>query len=104
MRFTRRSLILPVLAMAGLSTLAAAPPTDVSYMAGRSYAVGSGPHAVVVADFNGDGKADIATANQLSNDVSVLLNHGDGTFGPAVEYAVGTHPLAIAVGDFNGDG
>src|SRR5262249_47698230 len=35
---------------------------------------GTQPSALVAADFNGDGKFDLATANALSEDVSVLLN------------------------------
>ena len=35
---------------------------------------------VAVGDFNGDGKPDLAVANQDSNSVSVLLGNGDGDF------------------------
>ena len=65
-----------------------------------------GPTSIVVADFNGDGNLDIAIANRTSNDVSVLLGKGNGTFNPQVKYSAGagTDPIAIAVADFNGDG
>jgi hypothetical protein len=43
-------------------------------------------------------------ANGTSNNVSVLLNNGDGTFGAPVDYGVGSSPTSVAVGDFNGDG
>jgi len=66
--------------------------------------VGSGPDAIVAGDFNGDGKLDLAVANNASNDVSVLLGNGDGTFQPQVTYAVGLYPVAITAGDFTGDG
>jgi hypothetical protein len=36
--------------------------------------VGNQPSALVAADFNGDGKPDLATTNYFGNDVSVLLN------------------------------
>src|ERR1700727_1123293 len=64
------------------------------------------PISVAVADFNGDGNLDIAIANRTSNDVSVLLGKGNGTFNPQVKYSAGagTDPIAIAVADFNGDG
>jgi hypothetical protein len=39
----------------------------------RDYLVGSYPESVVVADFNDDGRPDIATANQSSKNVSILL-------------------------------
>ena len=54
-----------------------------------TYAVGTGPYAIVAGDFNGDGRTDLAVANHGSNDVSVLLGNGDGTFQPQVTYAVG---------------
>jgi hypothetical protein len=58
----------------------------------------------VAGDFTGDGRIDLAVVNQVSQDVSVLLGNGDGTFQPRVTYAVGNAPDAIATGDFNGDG
>ncbi|PYM39561.1 MAG: hypothetical protein DME17_00520, partial [Candidatus Rokuibacteriota bacterium] len=59
---------------------------------------------MAVGDFNGDGKADLAVANEGSGTVSVLLGHGDGTFAALPDLAVGTNPFSVAVGDFNGDG
>ena len=69
-----------------------------------TYAVGTGPIALVAGDFNGDGRTDLAVANDGSNDVSVLLGNGDGTFQAQVTYAVGSVPIALVAGDFNGDG
>ena len=60
--------------------------------------------SVAVGDFNGDGALDLVVANRFSNNVSVLLGNGDGTFRTAVNYAAGSSPLSVAVGDFNGDG
>ena len=50
--------------------------------------------SVAVGDFNGDGKADLAVANSCSDNVSVLLGNGDGTFQAAVNYAVGSEPAS----------
>jgi hypothetical protein len=62
------------------------------------------PAAIVSGDFNGDGRTDLATANEGSNDVSVLLGNGNGTFQHQVTYAVGSYPVGLVAGDFNGDG
>jgi large repetitive protein len=69
-----------------------------------SYPVGDGPASVAVADFNGDGRADLVTANSGDDTVSVLLGNGDGTFQSARTFSVGNYPDSVAVGDFNGDG
>lgn len=61
------------------------------------------PADVAAADFNGDGKVDLAVATG-NNSVSVLLGAGDGTFPTHVEYPVPGHPSSILTGDFNGDG
>ena len=50
---------------------------------------GHWPSSVAVGDFNGDGKADLAVANRDSNNVSVLLGNGNGTFQAAVNYGAG---------------
>ena len=66
---------------------------------GYATAVGN-PQQILVGDFNGDGKLDLAVAT--GGNVSNLLGNGDGTFKSHVDYpAVGG---AIAAGDFNGDG
>jgi hypothetical protein len=65
---------------------------------------GQGPQSLTAGDFNGDERQDLAVANANSNDVSILLGNGDGTFTPARNYSVGQQPRSVAVGDFNGDG
>jgi len=80
----------------GDGTFSAAP--------GMPPAVGVQPYGVAVADFNGDGFADLAVANGGSNTVSVLLGNGNGTFQAQRTYTVGAQPIEIAVADFNGDG
>ena len=46
---------------------------------------------------------DLVVTNTRSNDVSILLGNGTGSFGTATNFAVGTFPFDVAVGDFNGD-
>ena len=64
----------------------------------------STPTSVVLGDFTGDGKLDVATANSSSNTVSVLYGNGDGTFSPRRISPQARTRLLIAAGDFNGDG
>jgi hypothetical protein len=45
-----------------------------SFAAAASYAVGLDPNGIAVADLNGDGAPDIATANLGSDSISVLLS------------------------------
>ena len=69
--------------------------------------------AMVAGDFTGDGHIDLAVATSTddsssnrSNEVSLLLGDGDGTFQPQIQASntVGADPTSIVVGDFNGDG
>ena len=69
-----------------------------------NYAVGMNPSSVTVGDINGDAKQDIVVANGGSNNVSLLVGAGNGTFLPAVNYPTGTQPRSVIPGDFNGDG
>ncbi len=62
------------------------------------------PHSVSVADVNGDGNADVVTANLYSNNVSLLLGDGRGNFDAQTTFAVGTNPCSVSVADVNRDG
>jgi len=60
--------------------------------------------AVAIGDLNGDGSLDIAAANYPDGTVGVLLNHGDGTFAPAVLYGTGAaNAWSLAIDDVTGD-
>jgi len=57
-----------------------------------------------VADFNGDGKEDIAAIFPGYTFVFVYYGNGDGTFNLAIELDAGQYIGSLAVGDFNSDG
>ncbi len=74
------------------------------FAAKTTFGTGGQPIAITNGDFNGDGKPDLATANQTSSTVSVLLNNGNGTFANKIESATGASPTSLTSADFNGDG
>src|SRR5215468_2279423 len=92
------------LAVSPLLFAAAADAEGVSFIARRDFVAGNTPVSVAVGDFNGDGLPDLVVANFNSNNVSVLLGNGDGSFQAARNFGAGIGPASVAVGDFNGDG
>jgi uncharacterized repeat protein (TIGR01451 family) len=75
---------------------------------GGPFQTGSSPVAIAAVDLNGDGKVDLAIANQGGlNSLTVLLGNGAGAFAaaPGSPFAVGFTPTSLAfAGDFNNDG
>jgi hypothetical protein len=75
-----------------------------------SFPVGDFPRAVTAGDVSGDGIPDLVVANTESNDISVLLGSGDGTFGTEQRYWLGVppdellQPWYIVIDDLDGDG
>ncbi len=70
------------------------------------YPVGTCPcglSCIKAGDFNNDSKVDLAIANQNSNDVSVIIGNGLGSFGSPASFAVGSSPWSVVLNDFNGD-
>ena len=60
--------------------------------------------AVQVADFNGDGNADVAIPLNGPDEVVVYYGNGSGGFSAGQVFGAGSYPHALAVGDFNEDG
>jgi len=100
-----RSLLLGWLALGMVSfwSSSLSHAQNLTYTPTPSNPVGRAPQAIASGDFNGDGLWDVATVNGTSDDVSVLLGNGNGTFRAAVSFGVGKIPLALVVEDMNGD-
>ncbi|CAF4731963.1 unnamed protein product, partial [Rotaria sp. Silwood2] len=66
---------------------------------------GSKPSSIAVGDFNNDKCLDIAIANYGTDNIGILLGHGNGSFENMTIYSTGngSQPLAIALGDVNND-
>ena len=74
---------------------------------------GTHPGGIVVADFNGDGKLDVAVSNIDQNSVAVFLNSSSRIFAPLMTVPIitpvqlnnslGLNIRSLAVGDFNED-
>ncbi|MBP9864628.1 VCBS repeat-containing protein, partial [Patescibacteria group bacterium] len=78
--------------------------TDTPSFAAPSYTnAETQPDGITAADFNGDGKTDVATTNFGSGTISVLISDGAGAFATAVSYAVETSPIGITTAYLNGD-
>ncbi|MGH7303797.1 MAG: FG-GAP-like repeat-containing protein, partial [Candidatus Rokuibacteriota bacterium] len=79
-----------------------------TFAAPATYSLGddSRPTSVAAGDFDGDGHVDLVVANYGADDIAVLRNNGDGTFGPATSFLAGEgrRPAVVATADLNGDG
>ena len=77
------------------------------FTAVTTYSTGAGsfPKSVAVSDVNGDGRADIITAN-YNGTAGVLLRQTGGSFGPISTYSTGPNssPRSVIVADVSGDG
>jgi hypothetical protein len=75
------------------------------FIAPTLFFASAGAYSIAAADFNGDGKPDLATAGAVvsNNKISILLNNGDGTLTQtSILNVTGAGYLFTA--DLNGDG
>ena len=106
-RFRPNGLVAGVERLEARLVLSFAAP--VSYPVGTQATLGANGFnpQVITADFNDDGKLDLAVTNTADGTVSVLAGGGDGTFQAAKTFSTGLgggNPVWLASADFNGDG
>jgi hypothetical protein len=88
-----------------LATAVLSPGPSPGWINTQSPSTGQNPASLVTADFNGDGIPDLATVNENTETLTILLGKGDGTFTPvSVNPATGNDPVFMVTADFNGDG
>jgi hypothetical protein len=64
--------------------------------------VGAAAKSIAAADFDGDGRIDLAVAN--GSQVSVIPGNGDGTFKAGQDFPALGETYVVAAGDMNDDG
>src|SRR5437899_9754863 len=78
---------------------------DGTFQSALSFAAGSDARSVAVGDFNGDGRPDLAGAeDRRVGKEWMRRGNGDGTLQPALSLAVGSEPVSVAVCCASGDG
>ena len=92
-----------LLSCLAVSMLASEAGSAAEFLPAVSFGAGDGPTFVAVGTLDGDDVDDLVVANAGSDDVSVLLGNGDGTFQAALFFAAGDGPASVAVGHFDGD-
>lgn len=60
--------------------------------------------ALAVGDVDGDSDLDLLTTSYLTNEVTIRLNNGSGTFAAGTAVAVGPSPVGVVLADVDGDG
>ncbi len=92
------------------NTTSAGSISTSSFASAVTFATGSLPVKIVVADFDGDSKPDIAVTNSSSNSVSVFRNTASSgaittsSFASKVDFTTGTNPRGIFAADMDNDG
>ena len=79
---------------------------SISFAGKVDYATGSSPHSVCIGDIDGDGKPDLALANNAGT-LTVYRNissSGSFSFDSRVDFTAGSNPWSVSIGDLDGDG
>jgi len=80
--------------------------STISFAAKVDFATGANPQAIAIGDVDGDGKVDLAVANDGSGTVSLLRNTSSTTtisFATKVDFTTDVNPYSVVIGDIDGD-
>jgi hypothetical protein len=69
----------------------------------KSAATPVGAYGIATADFNGDGKLDLAVTQYCTDALAILLGNGNGTFQAPTTLAVGRHPTYLSAARLSDD-
>lgn len=75
-----------------------------AFTSGAELGAGLSIRALATADFNRDGRTDIAAGDQRTDQLLVWPNTFESGAPTSADFAAGRAPVALAAGDFNGDG
>ncbi|MFD2874216.1 FG-GAP-like repeat-containing protein [Mucilaginibacter ximonensis] len=83
-------------------------PGTISFGAAQTSPTPLNPFSIAAGDINGDGRPDLAVSNQVSNNLSVLINtsspSGAITFASKVDFPFGNYPRGLAIADMDNNG
>ncbi|MEI6142357.1 MAG: FG-GAP-like repeat-containing protein, partial [Mariniphaga sp.] len=80
---------------------------NITFTGKVDFTTGTYPSSLSIGDLDGDGKPDLAVANETGNSVSVLRNNstsGAVSFAAKIDLATGSRPQSVSIGDIDGDG
>src|SRR5437870_3850445 len=69
-----------------------------------SFPVGGGPAGIAMGDFDGDGHADVVTADNGANRASAFIGWQSGVFRTQMPATAANLPIAVFAGDLDADG
>ncbi len=85
-------------------TVAATHASPGTFYHDADYSVGDLPLSVYAALYDTDGDLDLVVANRNSDNIGVMFNNGDATFGTPTNYAADSTPVSLSSADYDADG
>ncbi len=92
-----------ILLTAAVAVLCPVAEAQVYLFGLADFQASNNPSGVVIGDFNGDGRPDMAVSDSQNNLVTILLGSANGGFVAGATYSMGSGASALAAEDFNGD-